>query len=999
MEGGGNFTWDGEGARGNESTFWRQFGWSTVDQNKRLQDGSLFFLCFGTSLLFPQQSSLFWKVFNFPLPSLNSLQNTTWVVSLFLQFDLSHDGFVPLFSGSTSSESKRVAVGFSATTSSTGKSQVCDTANGSIGCSEGSLPLPFPGGQILKWPNLKVFSFEELKSATKNFNSESLVGEGGFGSVYKGWLDEETLSPATADSGTVVAIKMFTHDSSPGFQMWQVLPWKLARNRIPSLVNLLSEINFLGRLSDPNLVKLLGYCWDEDKLLLVHEFMSKGSLENHLFKANPNIEALSWNSRLKIAICAARGLAFLHVSERRVIYRDFKASNILLDGNYNAKISDFGLARLGPLGEKSHVTTRILGTHGYTAPEYTATGHLYVKSDVYGFGVVLLELLTGMRVLDLKRPIGKQNLVEWTKSYLSSKKKLKTIMDVKIKGQYAPKAAWQAAQLTLKCLESNHKQRPSMTDVREALEAIEAIQNSKFSAQFSSISSAELLQLFHTLSKFTAKHDVGRSPFPPIRIFLSRIRLDPLFSGSTTTSSTTKSQFSEVGSGSSSGEGSLPRPLPLPLPFRDGPILKWPNLKVFSFEELKSATKNFRPDTFVGEGDFGLVYKGWLDEKTLSPVQEDSGMPVAIKTLDPNITESFQASTFHNQPTSFNPAEEQTTLHNTPISFSPANPSDLCPVHSQPCPSNTQPVLYQPCSPETHDNHPCFSQPPSVPAPSLELSPKTQDNELVISVLIFTNLSTFRVINLDDYLTCYSAAWKMQSEVNFLGRLSHPNLVKLLGYCWDEDKLLLVYEFVARGSLETHLFKRSFKPLSWNSRLKIAIGAARGLAFLHASERLVIYRDLKATNILLDGNYNAKISDFGSARLGPSGEKTHVSTRIIGSFGYTAPEYSATGHLYVKSDVYGFGVVLLELLTGMRAFDKRRPKEQHILVEWTKAYLSSKKKLEAVMDDKIKGQYSLEAALQAAQLILKCVEHDHKLRPSMKDVLVALEAIEAIQNR
>ncbi|ESW28229.1 hypothetical protein PHAVU_003G269700 [Phaseolus vulgaris] len=356
----------------------------------------------------------------------------------------------PNYSGSTSN------VGFSATTSSFGKSQFSEMASGSID-GEGSLPFCSPDGQILERPNLKEFSFVDLKSAAKSFKGDTLLGEGGFGRVYKGWLDEKTLAPAKPGFGMVVAIKKLNPESTQGFQEWK------------------SEVNFLGRLSHPNLVKLLGYCWDEDELLLVYEFMPKGSLENHLFRRNPNIEPLSWNTRLKIAIGAARGLAFLHASEKQVIYRDFKASNILLDGNYNAKISDFGLAKLGPSGGQSHVTTRVMGTYGYAAPEYIATGHLYVKSDVYGFGVVLLEILTGMRAFDTRRPTGQQNLVEWTKPFLSSKKKLKTIMDIRIKGQYSSKAASQAAELILKCLEHDPKQRSSMKEVLEGLEAIETI--------------------------------------------------------------------------------------------------------------------------------------------------------------------------------------------------------------------------------------------------------------------------------------------------------------------------------------------------------------------------------------------------------------------------------------------------------------------------------------------------------------------------------------------
>lgn len=334
--------------------------------------------------------------------------------------------------------------------SGTGRSQRSEEASGSLDES-------YTNGQILEAPNLKEFSFADLKTATKNFKSDSLLGEGGFGKVYKGWMDEKTLIPSKAGTGMVVAIKKLNPESMQGFQEWQ------------------SEVNFLGRLSHPNLVRLLGYCWEDKELLLVYEYMQRGSLENHLFRRNPNIEPLSWDIRLKIAIGAARGLAFLHTSEKKVIYRDFKASNILLDGNHTAKISDFGLAKLGPSGGDSHVTTRIMGTYGYAAPEYIATGHLYVKSDVYGFGVVLLELLTGLRALDTRRPNGQQSLVEWLRPSLSNRRKLKSLMDTRMEGQYSSKAALQAAELALKCLASDPKNRPSMKEVVAALERIEAI--------------------------------------------------------------------------------------------------------------------------------------------------------------------------------------------------------------------------------------------------------------------------------------------------------------------------------------------------------------------------------------------------------------------------------------------------------------------------------------------------------------------------------------------
>lgn len=312
----------------------------------------------------------------------------------------------------------------------------------------------FPNGQILPHPNLKIYTFSELKAATKNFRVDMVLGEGGFGKVYKGWLEEKPSS--RSGSGSVIAVKKLNSESLQGVQEWQ------------------SEINFLGRLSHPNLVKLLGYCYEDKELLLVYEFMQKGSLENHLFGRGSAVQPLPMEIRIKIALGAARGLAFLHTSDKKVIYRDFKASNILLDGSYNAKLSDFGLAKLGPSASQSHVTTRVMGTYGYAAPEYVATGHLYVKSDVYGFGVVLAEILTGLRALDTNRPSGRHSLVDWVKPYLADRRKLKTLMDSNLEGKYPAKTVFQVAQLTLRCLGPEPKDRPSMKEVVETLERLDA---------------------------------------------------------------------------------------------------------------------------------------------------------------------------------------------------------------------------------------------------------------------------------------------------------------------------------------------------------------------------------------------------------------------------------------------------------------------------------------------------------------------------------------------
>ncbi|PIA39149.1 hypothetical protein AQUCO_02700373v1 [Aquilegia coerulea] len=175
-----------------------------------------------------------------------------------------------------------------------------------------------------------------------------------FGKVFKGWIDEYKLTATKPGRGTAVAVKRLHQGSLQGHEEW------------------LAEINYLGKLYHLNLVKLLGYCLDNQERLLVYEFMPEGSLDNHLFWSNSYCQ-LSWSIRMKIALGAAKALAFLHSAEVNVIHRGCQNSNILLDWNYNAKLSDFGLARDGPTGDNSHVYTSVMGTYGYACPEYIAT--------------------------------------------------------------------------------------------------------------------------------------------------------------------------------------------------------------------------------------------------------------------------------------------------------------------------------------------------------------------------------------------------------------------------------------------------------------------------------------------------------------------------------------------------------------------------------------------------------------------------------------------------
>lgn len=293
--------------------------------------------------------------------------------------------------------------------------------------------------------NTYKLTFRELAAATRNFREANLIGEGGFGKVYKGRLD----------TGQVVAVKQLNREGLQGSKEFLV------------------EVLLLIMLHHPNLVSLIGYCAEGEQRILVYEYMPKGSLENHLFDLPPDKEPLGWNTRIKIALGASKGLTYLHdVANPPVIYRDLKAANILLDDEFNPKLSDFGLAKLGPVGDKTHVSTRVMGTYGYCAPDYAMSGKLTVKSDVYSFGVVLLELITGRRAHDYTKNPGEQNLIVWSRPYLSNRKLFTHLADPLLQGRYPPRAFYQLAIITSMCLHTEPHTRPVMRDVASALNHI-----------------------------------------------------------------------------------------------------------------------------------------------------------------------------------------------------------------------------------------------------------------------------------------------------------------------------------------------------------------------------------------------------------------------------------------------------------------------------------------------------------------------------------------------
>ncbi|CAA0835686.1 Probable receptor-like serine/threonine-protein kinase [Striga hermonthica] len=288
------------------------------------------------------------------------------------------------------------------------------------------------------------YSLTELQIATNQFSRDNVIGEGGYGIVYRGVLSD----------GSVVAVKNLLNSKGQAEKEFKV------------------EVEAIGKVKHKNLVGLVGYCAEGAQRLLVYEYMDNGNLEQWLHGDVGPVSPLTWNIRMKIATGTARGLAYLHEGlEPKVVHRDVKSSNILLDRKWNAKVSDFGLAKL--LGsEKSYVTTRVMGTFGYVSPDYASTGMLNEGNDVYSFGVLLMELITGRSPVDYSKPPGEMNLVDWFKGMVACRRG-EEVVDPLIDVPPPSRSLKRILLLCLRCIDLDANKRPKMGQIVHMLEADE----------------------------------------------------------------------------------------------------------------------------------------------------------------------------------------------------------------------------------------------------------------------------------------------------------------------------------------------------------------------------------------------------------------------------------------------------------------------------------------------------------------------------------------------
>ncbi|KAL8259793.1 hypothetical protein R6Q59_027746 [Mikania micrantha] len=382
----------------------------------------------------------------------------------------------------------------------------------------------------------------EIKSATNNFDEALVIGRGGFGLVYK--------SVSKFASVNEVAIKKLHSTSTQGANEFE------------------AEVKILSKLRHGNLVPLIGYCSEGNEMVLVYEFMPNGTLEDHLHRGGTE---LSWLQLLNICIGAARGLDYLHTgtsTQHGVIHRDVKTSNILLDSNFAAKISDFGLAKVTKINQtRTHVSTLIKGTFGYMDPSYLRTGKLTRKSDVYAFGVVLFEVLIGKKAVDPTLDEDQLNLAIWAQNHIKEGR-LYGFIDHRLTGQISKKCLKEFASIAVQCLHDEPNKRPTMSEVVFRLESI--------------------------LSR--EREHVGSGVDDGI--FINMVRY--LF--------TSKNEIS------------------------DKYIHKSNNriIRSFTYAELVSATNDWKHVELIDSIEF--VHKGWVDELTYAPTEPGVGLAIYVRT-------------------------------------------------------------------------------------------------------------------------------------------------------------------------------------------------------------------------------------------------------------------------------------------------------------------------------------------------------------------------------
>ncbi|CAI0460652.1 unnamed protein product [Linum tenue] len=697
--------------------------------------------------------------------------------------------------------------------------------------------------------------FSVLKAATSGFSDGNKLGQGGFGAVYKGKMPD----------GQEVAVKRLLTSSSQGLE------------------ELKTEVRLVAKLEHTNLVRLLGCCIQGKEQLLVYEYISNGSLDQLLFAENRK-SILTWETRYRIIVGIARGMLYLHEDSRlKIVHRDLKGANILLDESMNPKIADFGTARLFSATQTHISTKKVAGTRGYMPPEYVKNGQFSTVSDVYSFGILLLEIISGERITT---PRNYSNLQSDAWEYWVDGKAL-NLLDRTLGRKYP-----------------RH----------------------------------EVLKCIHIAAYFTCQNDRNYTSGSPYHL-----NLNLTFKSLASNASADDYSTASIGSGPDQVYGLIQCTGYTP---RDAcqacatnmvsQITQMcPNQKQGSIYNEK-CTLQYSDMNFFSDLDSTPRFIMWNNVNASDLVLLKTSLGALLKSLWPHAAESLSRiasgnSTFTKVKNIYALVQCSKGISGSDCLTCLQNVSMTCLLFLDKGESG---FLFAPSCNLRYDTHLFYSALPAFqpgldqpPPPSL-LEEENQSISHVeaskISVILAMAAALALLImavgdsnrSLESLLTefdklreatnnfadenklgqgGFGVVYKgkmvggqeiavkrlstgskqgleeLQTEVMLVAKLLHQNLVKLLGFCIDEEEKLLVYEYLPNGSLDKFLFDKNRRlKLNWEMRYNIIVGIARGLLYLHEECPLkIIHRDMKASNILLDESMTPKISDFGLARLFP----------------------------------------------------------------------------------------------------------------------------------
>ncbi|XP_073046625.1 putative receptor-like protein kinase At5g39000 [Primulina eburnea] len=772
------------------------------------------------------------------------------------------------------------------------------------------------------------FSLNEIQLGTSDFSDALVIGKGGYGKVYKCLID---------GGRDTVAIKRLKSSSKQGASEF------------------LAEVETLSELRHVNLVSLIGYCTDHGEMILVYSYMPNGNLADHLYKLERNgnnSSSLSWKQRLDICIGACRGLDYLHTGHG-VIHRDVKVSNILLDGNFTAKISDLGLVKHEDKSNgKSHASTKVKGTFGYIDPSYLSTGKLTRKSDVYAFGVVLLEVLCGRPVLDQSISMDAHNLTKWARDKIS-KGEVDLIVASSLRGEILPDSLKTFVQVVGRCLDDEPKKRPTLAQVVVQLEIALEQQETPRSLTSNEITSvaphhdeANTLVNGRRTSSSSNGQTISSHPREQTR---RNDGANVLVSGPLTSTFSSEQTIT---------------PHPRKKTSRNGEAndlaSRRPTSSSTSVQTMISHGR-VRP----GHNDAANVFHSW--QLTLSsPSRVSTPLPRAQSTRDMDNGYPSSEGNQRNTP-AYRPLFRQSLKAFMNRFKSPK-------IKKLPIPgAGLHKFDWNIIASATNQ----FAQ-------SYKIG---QGGFGSVYKAVLPSGETVAV----KRLSTHSARGLIQfeNEIRLLHNLKHINIIKLLGYCDDGEERILVYEFMENGGLDAFIFDEARRiQLQWNYRLKIIMGIARGLRYLHQDlgER-IIHRDPKPSNILLDSQMNPRISDFGLA-MSLQEDRSFLSTAVAGTPGYIAPEYMMGGGLSTTADVYTFGISVLEIVSGKRNIDLRREDGEDAPMLGFGWRPWEDGKILNLADKSI--HFDVDEALRCIQVGILCTREAHE-RPTMSDVVDMLE--------